>query len=91
MPDSFRLRVENDSGGYRMERGESHLLFLATKGNDLAVDACGNSTQLPKGSAVVDRVRALLAPKTGMRSNQPLHRDASGGLMAAVVAGERRR
>ena len=28
---------------------------------------------------------------TIVRSNQPLHRDASGGLTAAVVAGERRR
>lgn len=90
-PDSFHLRVENDSGGYRMERGESHLLFLAKEGSDTSVDACGNSTQLPKGSEVVDRVRALLAPKTGMRSNQPLHHDATGGLTAAVVAGERRR
>jgi hypothetical protein len=26
-----------------------------------------------------------------MRPNQPLHHDASGGLTAAVVAGERRR
>jgi hypothetical protein len=90
-PDSFRLRVENDSGGYRMERGESHLLFLAKEGHILSFDVCGNSTQLPKGSAVADRVRALLAPTTGTRSSQPLTRDDDDRQAARGVAVERRR
>lgn len=77
-PDSFRLRVENDSGGYRMELGDTHLLFLAKEGDSVSVDSCGNSTQLPKGTSVVERVRALLAPKIGMRCNQALHLDAFG-------------
>jgi hypothetical protein len=85
------LRALNDSGGYRMQNGETHLLFISKSESELFVDSCGNSSVLPKGGAVLERVKALLSIKVAMRSNQPLHRDASGGLTAAVVAGERRR
>jgi len=57
---SFGLRVENDSGGYRMWDGETHLLFLANGGVGLRVDPCGNSTEMPQGAGIVKRLRAIL-------------------------------
>ena len=91
MPGPVVLKVENDSSTYRMEQGETHLLFLTKTGSEVSVDSCGNSAQLPAGNPVVERVRSLLASGSTMRSNQPLHPTTSGGLTAAVVAGERRR
>jgi hypothetical protein len=54
----FDLRAENDSGGYRMNDGETHLLFLSSQKDSLRVDPCGNSSELPKGSETLNRLRA---------------------------------
>ena len=60
-PRYLTLRAENDSGGYRMSAGETDLLFLTQAKGGFTVDACGNSTELPKGASVVFEVRRLLA------------------------------
>ena len=60
-PTEITLRAQNDSGGYRMSKGESHLLFLKRNGDQFSADVCGNSTVLPKGSQVLEDLRALLA------------------------------
>jgi hypothetical protein len=61
VPKRITLRAENDSGGYRMARGETDLLFLTYLDGKFTVDACGNSTELPKGRKVVLEVSKLLA------------------------------
>jgi hypothetical protein len=60
VPRNFILRVENDSGGYRMQDGEIHLLFLSKGDAGLSVDPCGNSAEMPKGEETVKRVRAII-------------------------------
>lgn len=55
------LRAENDSGGYRVDSGTSHILFLNFRGEYYSADPCGNSSELPDGVAVVDEVKALLS------------------------------
>jgi len=61
IPMYLTLRAENDSGGYRMNEGETALLFLTRAKGGFTVDACGNSTELPKGASVVSEVRRLQA------------------------------
>jgi hypothetical protein len=61
VPEYLTLHAENDSGGYRMNAGETNLLFLTQAKDGLTVDVCGNSTELPKGASVVSDVRRLLA------------------------------
>ncbi len=61
VPEHFRLQADNDSGSYRMNLGETSLLFLTQAKNRVTVDACGNSTELSKGASVVSEVRRLLA------------------------------
>lgn len=61
IPKYLTLRAENDSGGYRMNAGETALLFLTRAKGGFTVDVCGNSTELPKGASVVSEVRRLLA------------------------------
>lgn len=58
---TFTLRVENDSGGYRMREGETHLLFLSRSAAGLGVDPCGNSAEMPRGEGTYNRVRAIVA------------------------------
>ena len=60
-PKYLTLRAENSSGGYRMDAGETDLLFLTPESSGFTVDVCGNSTELPKGAGVVSEVRRLLA------------------------------
>ena len=54
------MRAENDSGGYRVNLGETHLLFLKKREGIYSADPCGNSIQLPEGNTVLDRIRELL-------------------------------
>jgi hypothetical protein len=54
------LSASNDSGGYRMSPGESHLLFLSRQGTFFIVDNCGNSRDLRKDPTAVDRVKLVL-------------------------------
>src|SRR5678815_4315060 len=56
-PTEIILRAQNDSGGYRMSKGESHLLFLKRDREQFSADVCGNSTILPKGSQVLEDLR----------------------------------
>jgi hypothetical protein len=63
VPEYLTLRAENDSGGYRMNAGETDLLFLTQAKVGFTVDVCGNSTKLPKGASAVSEVRKLLAPQ----------------------------
>lgn len=63
VPEYLTLRAENDSGGYRMNAGETDLLFLTRAEGWFTVDACGNSTELPKGADTVSEVRRLLSPQ----------------------------
>ena len=60
VPEYLTLRAENDSGGYRMNAGETNLLFLTQAKGVLTVDVCGNSTELSEGASVVSEVRRLL-------------------------------
>jgi hypothetical protein len=52
-PSLFQMSVENNSGGYRMEVGETHLLFLTKHGQYFDADPCGKSAQLPMGNATL--------------------------------------
>ena len=61
VPKRIALRSENDSGSYRMVRGETDLLFLSYLDGKFTVDACGNSTVLPAGQKVMLEVRKILA------------------------------
>jgi hypothetical protein len=61
IPKYFTLHAENDSGGYRMNAGETALLFLTRATDGFTVDVCGNSTELPKDASVISEVRRLLA------------------------------
>lgn len=61
LPARFSLRVPNDSGGYRMQDGESYLLFLTEGPKSLSVDPCGNSREMSNAQDAIDRVRAILA------------------------------
>lgn len=61
VPSEILLGAPNDSGGYRMSRGEKHLLFLKRSGDPFSADVCGNSTVLPKGSEVLEQLTAHLA------------------------------
>jgi hypothetical protein len=61
VPKYLTLRAENDSGGYRMNAGETDLLFLTQANGKFSANVCGNSTELPKGASVVSGVRRLLA------------------------------
>lgn len=61
LPKRITLRAENDSGSYRMVRGETDLLFLSYLDGKFMVDACGNSTVLPAGQKVMIEVRKMLA------------------------------
>ena len=74
-PDRILMKVQNDSGGYRMTPRQTHLLFLAKNGRFYTADSCGNSTELPKGDNVVKRVRELLAASS-MRPNSTAESDA---------------
>lgn len=67
VPEYLVLGADNDSGGYRMNAGETNLLFLTESNGGLTVDVCGNSTDLPKGASVVSEVRRLL----GLQRAQP--------------------
>ena len=78
------IKVSNDSGGYRMVDGETHLLFLRTSRDGYSVDSCGNSSEISKGRAIAEQVRLVLTAGPLTRSNKPLNTDAVG-------AGERRR
>ena len=60
VPKYLTLSAENDSGGYRMNLGQTDLLFLIRAKNGFTADVCGNSTELPKGASVVAEVRGLL-------------------------------
>ena len=60
VPMSIELSATNDSGGYRMSVGETHLLFLSKRDTRLSVNPCGNSTALPKGQAVFEQLQSLL-------------------------------
>jgi hypothetical protein len=64
VPASITIKAENDSGGYRMNAGETHLLFLKKNDASYSVDPCGNSTALPQGAAVVERVEQLLSKRS---------------------------
>jgi hypothetical protein len=44
-----------------MTLGETDLLFLTYLDGKFSVDACGNSTELPKGQKVVLEVSKILA------------------------------
>src|SRR5687767_6959479 len=50
LPQTIRIRVEADSGGYRMAVGEQHVLFLQSEESHLVANDCGNSSQLPEGN-----------------------------------------
>jgi hypothetical protein len=52
-PTDIALRASNDSGGYRMSAGETHLLFLSRRGTYFTVDSCGNSRDVHKDQTVV--------------------------------------
>jgi len=62
-PPDIALSASNDSGGYRMSVGETHLLFLARRGTYFAVDPCGNSRDLHKDQTIVHRVTSVLQGK----------------------------
>jgi hypothetical protein len=62
-PPEIALSASNDSGGYRMSVGETHLLFLARRGAYFAVDPCGNSRDLHKDRTIVHRVMSVLHGK----------------------------
>jgi hypothetical protein len=60
-PGYIAFRADNDSGAYRLNLREKHLLFLSQVGDQFTIDACGNSSQLPAGQNVVVATRRLLA------------------------------
>ena len=62
-PTDIALSASNDSGGYRMSTGQTHLLFLSRQGTYFTVDACGNSRDLRKDRTVVHRVKLVLQSK----------------------------
>jgi hypothetical protein len=67
VPGSIKLRTENDSGRYPMSVGERHLLFFDTTSDYFQADPCGNSTELPRGNAIVKKLEQLLAGKPKSR------------------------
>lgn len=60
-PRLISIRAENDSGGYRMELGQRHLLLLTRSNGNFAVDECGNSSPLPQGQSKLVAAQLLLA------------------------------
>lgn len=62
-PRTVYVQAENDSGGYRMNFGEQDLLFLRKIGRLFEADACGNSARFPEGTAVAQKVEALLTSR----------------------------
>ena len=60
-PTLITLRVLNDSGAYRMDLGERHVLLLSKEGGRFVVNACGNSSQLPEGQSLVASAARILA------------------------------
>ena len=60
VPTELKLRAENDSGGYRMNLDEEHLLFLHKHKEYYYVDSCGKSTELPKGNKLLDQLGSIL-------------------------------
>jgi hypothetical protein len=62
-PTDIALSASNDSGGYRMSAGETHLLFLSRRGTYFTVDPCGNSRDLHKDRTAVHRVTSVLQSK----------------------------
>jgi hypothetical protein len=62
-PTDVVLKASNDTGGYRMSTGQTHLLFLSRRGTFFTVDPCGNSKDLRKGETVIERVKSLLQSK----------------------------
>ncbi len=61
VPAVVRVRSENDSGRYRMNVGEKHLLFLTSKGQYFAADSCGNSSTMSRGQATLIQVNQALS------------------------------
>lgn len=59
-PGLVVLFTSNDSGGFKMNVGETDLLFLRKRGNFYEVDGCGNSGDLGKFGANAERIRSLL-------------------------------
>ena len=59
--NEITLRAENDSGGYRMQNGETHLLFLRREKEAYTVDPCGNSVELPRGRTTLKKLKTLLS------------------------------
>jgi hypothetical protein len=60
-PKLITLRVANDSGAYRMDVGERHVLLLSQVGGRFRVKACGNSSRLPEGQSVVEATAGILS------------------------------
>jgi hypothetical protein len=54
------VRSDNTSSRYPMASGEEHLLFLARGRDGLYVNSCGNSSPLPTGTALLERVRKAM-------------------------------
>jgi hypothetical protein len=69
VPLEIVLRAENDSGGYRMDENETHLLFLEKRDEFYHVSPCGNSTKLPKGYPILERLKTMLVGQP-MRAKQ---------------------
>jgi hypothetical protein len=70
VPSNITLRVANDSGGYRMQDDEVHLLFLFKGSEGLKVDACGNSVEMPKGRETMRRVQAIVGHQVTGRGDR---------------------
>jgi hypothetical protein len=57
------LKASNDTSGYRMSTGQTHLLFLSRRGTFFTVDPCGNSKDLRKSETGIEQVKSLLQSK----------------------------
>ena len=62
VPPVITLYASNDSGGYRMNVGETDLLFLRKVGNFYEADSCGNSADLAKNPEIVGHVKSKVTP-----------------------------
>lgn len=55
----LRIRAENDSGRFLMEKGQRYLIFARRFEGHLAVDNCGNSQLLSDADGAIDAIKQI--------------------------------
>lgn len=56
----LRIRSENDSGRFEMEKGQKYLLFVRALERHLVIDNCGNSQFLSDARDTIDVIHEML-------------------------------